>query len=117
MNQKAYIAQMVKGSNNLFSIGQVAYISKDKTGNATYSCIMPITGLREEFVISSKLYSTYTLPACVAWLVEHINTVSRVMTYARDLRPMNKDLEPLCDEEQRLFDVRRTLRSFPRKTK
>lgn len=89
--------------NNLFKIGQISYVGKD-----TYSCIMPITGLREEFVISKKLYSAYILPKCVAWLVEHINIVSNVMIHARDLRPMNKDLSPLCEEECRLFDVRWT---------
>lgn len=69
----------------------------------------PITGARQYFEVSVEAYSARVMPERVLELNEWVRQTTRILSYARDVAPLDGDLEPLSLDEKKAFGVRRKL--------
>lgn len=91
-------------SSHCFRPGDISYLGEDAAGQV-YSCVMPITGVRQEFTVTPKVWATKTLPMELCFLADYIEETRRMLNMCRDIRPLS-DLHALDFEESKVFDVR-----------
>lgn len=106
-HQLAISKMLCKASGQVLLPGDVKFLRQDHVrATKVFGMTSRITDCDVEFEITNQHYHSRCLGKSTLALLDHIELTDKVMRVARDVQPMNDDLQPLFPEERQKFGVR-----------